>query len=333
MPSVPSETLLAERGEPGPADRVVHVRPRVVHERGTGGVDEADLVVVQVDAVREKGALVERTGAVEAVGDAVPAAGNRVTLVGPVLGDVDVEADAEGVGRLAAGGERLVGERERGVGADHPAREREVLPSQAVEEAPVLGDARERPFRPVAVGRLVAEDGADAEAAQGRLDDVERPVDRVRRRVMVDERRGTGEERLHPADQGRRPDAVLVEGPVEPPPDPLQDLGEVRGRRERVGHPPCERGVEVRVGADVAGDDEAAGAVAAGPSSGRGDAPVHDVDVPGDDPHGVDRGDDGGSGQDHRCSPPPWCTRCGTAWSAAGDSFIGSRVRRMPSNA
>ena len=58
-------------------------------------MDEADLVVVEVDAVREQRALVERAGAVEAVGDAVAAAGDRVALVGPVLGGVDVEADAD----------------------------------------------------------------------------------------------------------------------------------------------------------------------------------------------------------------------------------------------
>ena len=64
-------------------------------DRGAGGADERDLVVVEVDAVREQRALVERAGAVEAVGDAVAVAGDRVALVGPVLGGVDVEADAE----------------------------------------------------------------------------------------------------------------------------------------------------------------------------------------------------------------------------------------------
>ncbi len=90
-------------------------------------MDEVDLVVVEVDAVREERALVQRTGPLQPCGDAMPAAGDRVDLVGEVLGHVDVQADAVRLGRLAAGGERLVGERERGVSADHAARERAAL--------------------------------------------------------------------------------------------------------------------------------------------------------------------------------------------------------------
>ena len=86
------------------------------------------------------------------------------------------------------------------------------------------------------------------------------------------------------------------------------------------------------VGADVAGDDEAARAVAAGAAARRRDPPVDHVDVLAHDPHGIERGDDRGPAEDHECEPP--CrARCGTAASAAGDSFIGRRVRRIPSNA
>ncbi len=251
-------------------------------------MDQADLLVVQVDAVRQERALVQCAGPLEPVDDAVAAAGDRVTLVRTVLGGVDVEPDAVVARCLAACRQRLVGERERGVRADHAAGEGELLPPHAVEEAPVLADARECPLEPVAVGGLVTEHRAHPEAAQGLLDDVERAVDRVRRGVVVDERGRAREERLHAADQGRGPDAVLVERPVEAPPDPLQDLGEVRGRRERVGHPPCERRVEMGVGADVAGDDEAARAVAAGTATRRCDAPVDHVDVLAYDPHGVE---------------------------------------------
>ena len=134
-----------------------------------------------------------------------------------------------------------------------------------------------RPLGPVAVGGLVAEHRADAERPQRVLDHVERAVDRVRRGVVVDERRRAGEQRLHPADERRRADRVLVERSVEAPPDPLQDLQEALGRLERVGHPARERRVEMGVRADVAGDDEAARAVdAASPAAGRGDAAVLD---------------------------------------------------------
>ena len=90
----------------------------------------------------------------------------------------------------------------------------------------------------------------------------------------------------------------------------------------------------MRMAADVAGDDEAPRAVTVLAASRRGDPAVHDVEVRVGDPHRVERGDDGGAGEEHQCSTPwPWWTRCGTAASAAGDSFIGRRVRRIPSNA
>ncbi len=86
------------------------------------------------------------------------------------------------------------------------------------------------------------------------------------------------------------------------------------------------------MGADVARDDEAAGAVATIASARGGDPAADDVEVVADDPDGIEGGDDRGAREDHACEPP-CLARCGTAASAAGDSFIGRRVRRMPSKA
>ena len=197
--------------------------------------------------MREQRVLVERPGGVE------PADGAGVDAV---LGGVHVQRPDLGAGR-----ERLFGERERSVRADERAHERRPLAADPRQEAAVLLDPGERALRAVAVGRLVAEHRADAEGPERIGDDVERAVDRVRRGVVVDERRRPGEERLHPADERGGAGRVVVEGAVEPPPDPLQDLQEVLRRRERVRHPARERRVEVRVRADVARNDEAAGAV------------------------------------------------------------------------
>ena len=283
----------------------------------------ADLRVVEMDAVREQRPLVERPRAGEPLDDASPVPGERVALVGAVLGGVDVETGRELVRRAGAGGERLVAERERGVRADEAARERRLLPAHALEPAPVLRQAGARPLGAVAVGRLVAEHRADAEGAERVGDHVERAVDRVRRRVMVDERRRTREERLHPAGERRRAHRLLVERAVEPPPHALQDLDEVPGRLERVRHPARERGVEVRVRADVARDDEDAVAVEPRPFSRSRDAAVCDPEVAGVEPDGIEGRDD------HVWALVRW----GTAASAAGESFIGRRVRRMPSKA
>ncbi len=214
---------------------------------GAGRADELELARAEVDAVGE-----QRPGAERArLGEPLDRAG-----VDPVLGRVHVQRP-----ELGAGGERLVGEREGGVGADERARQRRPLPGDPAQEAAVLGEPGPRPRGAVAVGGLVAEHRAGAEPAERLLDHVERAVDRVRRGVVVDERRRPGEQRLDPADERGGADRVLVERPVEPPPDPLQDLEEALGRRERVGHAAGERRVEVRVRADVARDDEAAGAV------------------------------------------------------------------------
>ena len=138
---------------------------------------------------------------------------------------------------------------------------------------------------------------------------------------MVDERGRAREQRLHPADERGRAHALLVERAVEPPPDALEDLDEALGRLERVGHAAGERRVEMRVRADVAGDDEAPGAVAARASGLGDDPPVPDVDVEPVDLDGIEGRDDGGAGEDHVRSFAR--RRCGTAASAAGESFIG----------
>ena len=156
------------------------------------------LVVVEVHAVREQRALVERARAVEPLGDADAAARDRVALVDAVLGGVDVQPDAELGGGSGAGGERLVGERERRVRADEPARERRPLVAHAREEAPVLRDAR-RARAPARRGRSSRSRARErsAERLQRVGDHVERAVDRVRRRVVVDDGRRAGEQRLH----------------------------------------------------------------------------------------------------------------------------------------
>ena len=72
--------------------------------------------------------------------------------------------------------QRLVGERERGVRADHAAHQWTPATGRGGEEPAVLGESGPRDVRPVTVARLVTQDGADAEAVERVGDDVERPV-------------------------------------------------------------------------------------------------------------------------------------------------------------
>ena len=77
-------------------------------------------------------------------------------------------------------------------------------------------------------------------------------------------------QRVEPTAQRRGADRPLVEGAVEAPPDPLQDLGEGHRRGEVVGHSPAQCRVQVVVGADVAGQDQGPRAVPADDARRRG---------------------------------------------------------------
>jgi hypothetical protein len=198
--------------------------------------------------------------------------------------------------------------------------------SESVNDAcaPISPRVSGRSFRAVAVARLVAEDGADAQRLERVGDDVERPVDRVGRGVVVDQRRRPPQHRLHPADERRGADRLLVERTVEPPPHPLQDLEEVARRLERVRHAASERRIEMRVGADVAREHESAAGIDALALAGLGDPAVRHPKFPLVQPQRIERAND---------HSPPAFTSFGTAARAAGESFIGSSVRWMPSNA
>ena len=311
-----------------PADGVVHVRAGVVRQPGTGPGDECGLVLVEVDAVREQRALVEPVVGRE------PLHGVDVDRV---LRRVHMEADAELGCDLDAGAQRLVRERERRVRADEAAGERQVALAEARQEAAVLGEAGAGDRGAVAVRRLVAEDAAEPEPVERVGDHVERSVDGVRRGVVIDHGRRAGEERLHAADERRRAHSVQVERPIEAPPDPLEDLEEVLRRFEPVRHAAGERRIEMRVRADVARDDHATGAVAcfARARCVRRDPPLVDRERPERHRRRVERLDDGRAGERdrHAVTCSRWPTRWGTAARAAGESFIGSSVRRIPSNA
>lgn len=100
------------------------------------------------------------------------------------------------------------------------------------------------------VGHPVGADDPDPDLSAGIGDHAEGALDRVRRLVMVDDRRASALEGLEGAEHGRPPDHLLVEGAVEPPPDQLEDLDETTGCPRWSRHSPGEGGVEVMVGAD-----------------------------------------------------------------------------------
>ena len=306
IPSVPSATLRAECADARAADRVVHVRAGVVRERG----------------VRRRGRARSRASsrwtpcASSVRSSSAPARASRSATRTPKRASASRSSARSSAactcrptpklgGGGGARGERLVGERERRVRADHPAGERRARSRRT--------RSRKRRFSAipaaarrvaVAVARLVAEDRADAERAE-RLARSRR-ASRRSRSARRGGRRASSCRRAAPPSRRRAPrrGRLLVERAVEPPPDALQDLDEVRRRLERVRHPAGERRVEVGVRADVARDDQAAGAVAPRPRRARRrrprrSRPSSTRTSPRHDPHGVERGDDGRAGEDH----------------------------------
>jgi hypothetical protein len=157
-----------------------------------------------------------------------------------------VHAHPEVGGQPDDGIQRLVAQREARVGADQAA-------AAGAEEPLVLGQPGLGALWPVAVGDLVGAQHPHPDLGAGGGDHVEAAVDRRRRGVVIDDGGGARLERLDRAQQRRPPDRLGVEGHVEPPPDPLEDLGEVGRRDGGRRHAPGKRGVEVMVGADEPG--------------------------------------------------------------------------------
>ena len=134
--------------------------------------------------MRKQRPLVERARAGEALHDRHPEPGPAVFLVGEVLGNVDVQPVPGLDRRRDTRLERRLAEGERGVRADHRARERDLAHRaarrNARREPAVLADPGRRALRSVAVGHLVREDAPDPQLLERLGDDIERPVDRVR---------------------------------------------------------------------------------------------------------------------------------------------------------
>ena len=228
MPSVPSTTGFVPAHRAGVADRVVHVRARVVGDR-------ARQRTVEVHAVDEQ----------PVVGGEVLQPGAGGDVVEP-LGHVDVHADAEVGGQSGGGRQRVVGAGERGVHPDHAA-------AAGAQVALVLRQTAAGAVGAVAVGDAVRGVQPHADLGAGVGEDRQAALDARRRLVVVDDRRGPALQRLGGGEHRRPTDDLLVERHVEPPPDLLEHLEERRRLLRRRRHAPGERRVQVVVAADEAG--------------------------------------------------------------------------------
>ena len=206
----------------------------------------------QVDAVRQQRARGEQTVRVEALHHAHAVSRAAILDVGLVLGGVDVERAARALGQRPQPIQAIRREREAGVAADHPAGERRADGLEGL----VLLQPAVAAFGTVAVRHLVTERRPQPDLLERALQGAERSADERGRRVVIDEERGAGKRGLDGPDQARQVDRFRIEGPVQPPPDPLQDLHEAPGRDARGRHPPGQGAVQVGVGVDEARDHD-----------------------------------------------------------------------------
>ena len=109
---------------------------------------------------------------------------------------MDVHADAEVGGQAGGRRQRVVGARERGVHADHPA-------SAGAQEALVLGEPTPGAVGAVAVGDAVRAHDAHADLGARLGDHVEAALDRVRALVVVDDPGRAAQQRLERRRAGR----------------------------------------------------------------------------------------------------------------------------------
>ena len=107
----------------------------------------------------------------------------------------------------------------------------------------------------VAIGHLVAEHGAQAGLIHGVADYIQAARNEVGTGVVVNQAGCAVFNGIDQADEGAGADAVAVQGFVQGPPQPLQDLGKVAGGRTRDRQAAGVGAVEVSMGADISGHE------------------------------------------------------------------------------
>ncbi len=225
-------------------------------------VDGGDFGVRQMRAVGEdRAGNVEQARVFELLDEAAaePLAGDL--CVDRVFGRVDVNTDAHAMGEFHTIDERFFVERETGVSANE-CRESAIGPQLAFFDVAFVFVEPLPPFAgAVAVGDFITQHTAAADRGDAVFERREAAVDRVGRGVVVDERGRAAAERGERADLAADFDAFERVGPIEPPPDELQNLVEVFGRPRRGRHPGGQRGIQMRVAVHQAGHEHRAATI------------------------------------------------------------------------
>lgn len=245
------------------AHRVVHIRAGLVGDLRARLPQQSHLPGVDVNAVGKDTLGSGHPKAVQPLHRALPAAGQAVPGVRRVFGHVDVKAAALG----RAGFQGGVGEGHTGVeakGGRKAGGEWRVASCRG--EAHILPDTRGRGRGSVPVGDFVAENRSQPAALYRAGDGVQAAIDGGLAGVVIDEGRRPVADSVHQAYLRRTLHPGQVQGPVQGPPELLQNFGKVFGWRAGNVHPPGKCAVKVGVGADLAGHQQQPLGVPAGQS-------------------------------------------------------------------
>ena len=164
----PERDPLPEARKRGPPTLLFMFERGVMDDGRARCPDDLHLLLVEVDAVCEERASVDRTGCGEPRGD--PDAESRlgIRFVRPILGDVDVDPDTVPMGEIHAGRQRFLRQGERGMRADHAPSQRTAPGRDRREEPGILVEACPCDRRPIAITRFVAQHRPDARVRPGR---------------------------------------------------------------------------------------------------------------------------------------------------------------------
>ena len=170
---------------------------------------------------------------------------------------MDVIAGAAIVGRHHAV-KGLVGDGEQGVSAEHGGQHGVLAPLALGDEVGILLNGLEALFLAVPVGDLVAQAGAQAQTLRLLGDGVQGAGDLAVGGMVVKDGGDALLNGVHIEGGGAGAGAVHHQVAVDSPPGAVQHLVEIGGVVAYNGQAPCQCGVDVGVGVDEGGHDDAA---------------------------------------------------------------------------
>ena len=152
----------------------------------------------------------------------------------------------------------LVADGEQGVSAEHGGQHGVPVPFTLGDEVGIFLDGLEALFLAVPVGNLIAQAGADAEFLGRGGNGVQRAGNLGIGGVMVENGGDALLDAVHIQGVGAGAGAGQGQLAVDGPPGAVQDLVEVGGIVAHNGQAPCQGGVDMGVGIDEGGHDDAA---------------------------------------------------------------------------